>query len=312
MAVGYRKCAVVGLAIVALATAFAIPRSVAGGAGSVGDVYITSDASNVVRAYNGATGAFIGNHCAAVLGSGQLGIHFGPNNGLLLVGSFGGGVDEYNAATGGYIKTYAPTGGWQWAGIYAPNGNVYIGSMNTNDVIEYDAVTGAFVRVLCPVYGPADMAYGPNGHLYICSFLGGFVEEVHPVSGAIIGIYNLPAGEQANDIAFLPDGTFLVTAMGMNLCYHYSAGWALLGSFSGTGWARPHGIDISPANGNIYIVDGVTTQVHVFDPVTFTELNPAWRSPDPDDKIVDLEFRRDNRIVPVESKTWGAIKSLFN
>ena len=41
--------------------------------------------------------------------------------------------------TAAFSKTYNPAGGWQWAGLYVPSGNVYIGDMSTNDVREYDA-----------------------------------------------------------------------------------------------------------------------------------------------------------------------------
>lgn len=85
----------------------------------------------------------------------------------LLVGHFSGGVDEFDGATSAYIKTYNPAGGTQWSGIFAPNGNVYIGSWSTNDVREYDSATGALVGPLTPVYGPSDMRTGPNGNLYI-------------------------------------------------------------------------------------------------------------------------------------------------
>lgn len=279
-------------------------------AGGVGDLYITSDASNVVRAYTGGGGVYIGDHCSAVLGAGQLGIHFGRLNGRLLVGSFGGGVDEYNAVTGAYIKTYSPTGGWQWSGIYAPNGNVYIGSFNTNDIREYDVNTGAFVRVVCSVNGPAEMRIGPNGNLYICSFLGGFVLEVDATTGGFVNQWFLPFGSQANDVAFLPGGDILVSAMGTNVVYRYNSVFSIVGILAGTGWDRPHGIDIGPIDGNIYVIDGVTTQIHVFDPVTNAEINPAFRSPDPEDKIVDLEFRRDDRITAVESTTWTRLKTI--
>jgi hypothetical protein len=283
----------------------------AGAAGSIGDMYITSDASNIVRAYDGTTGAFLGNHCASVLGSGQMAIHFGTTNGRFLVGSLGGGVDEYDSASGAYIKTYSPGGGWQWAGLYVPGGNVYIGSMATNDVREYDSTTGAFFRVVCPANGPADMRIGPNGNLYICSYLGSHVQEVDVVTGNILGIWPQVPGDRSNDIAFLPNGNPLVTVMGSNVFYHYDNSWNLLGTYSGTGWFRPHGIDIGPNDGRIYIIDGVTTQVHVFDPVTFVELNPAFRNPDPEDKIVDLEFRPDYNPVPTRATTWSGIKSLL-
>jgi hypothetical protein len=280
-------------------------------AGGIGDAYVTSDASNIVRAYDGASGIFLGNHCASVLGVGQLAIHFGATNGRFLVGSFGGGVDEFSAASGAYIKTYEPAGGVQWAGIYAPNGNVYIGSWNTNDVREYDATTGAFIRVVCSITGPADMRIGPNGNLYICSYMGYFVQEIDPTSGAILNIINQPFGDRTNDVAFVANGDMWVTVMGTNVCHRYDSAYNYLGFVMGAGWQRPHGIDVHPSTGHVYIVDGVTTQAHVFDPVTLAELNPAWLSPNPGDKIVDIEFRRFDQPVPVFNSTWSGIKTLL-
>jgi WD40 repeat protein len=293
-----------------LAAASLAPAREAHAAGGIGDAYITSDASNIVRAYDGSSGAFLGNHCASVLGSGQLGIHFGTTNGRFLVGSFGGGVDEYDAASGAYIKTYEPTGGTQWAGIYAPNGNVYIGSWNTNDVREYDVNTGAFIRVVCGINGPSDMRIGPNGNLYICSYMNYLVQEVDPTSGAILNIIPQPFGDRTNDLAFMPNGDMWVTVMGSNVCHRYDSSYNYLGFIVGTGWFRPHGIDVHPSNGLVYIVDGVTTQVHVFDPNTLVEVNAAWRSPDPEDKIVDIEFRRFDQPTPTIPTTWSKIKSL--
>lgn len=310
MALTYRDLVQKTAGVALLALLATAPIALASGAGGVGDLYITSDASNIVRAYNGASGIYIGDHVGAVLGSGQLGIHFGLTNGRMLVGSFGGGVDEYNATTGAYIKTYSPGGGWQWTGIYAPNGNVYIGSMNTNDVREYDVNTGAFVQVLCSVNSPADMRIGPNGNLYICSFWGGFVQEVNANNGAPINQWFQPFGDQTNDVAFLPGGDILVSVMGSNVVYRYNSLFTVVAILAGTGWQRPHGIDISPVDGNIYVVDGVTTQVHVFDSATNVEINTAFRMPDPGDKIVDLEFRRDNRITPTLPTTWTRLKTI--
>jgi len=112
------------------------------------------------------------------------------------------------------------------------------------------------------------------------------------------------------DIAFLPSGEILVASWGPNVVFRFSPALAPLGTFSGTLWTRPHGIDISPHNGHIYVVDGVTTQVHEFDPVTFVELNAAWRAPDPEDKIVDIEFRPSSTVA-VQPTTWTTIKTQY-
>src|SRR5688572_136183 len=138
-----------------LSLAFLLAPAVAFAAGGPGDLYVTSDASNLTKAYVGTTGNVIGVAYTSVLGTGELGIHFGATNNRVLIGHFGGGVDEFNATTGAYIKTYNPTGGTQWAGLYGPNGNVLVGDWNTNDVREYNSTTGAFVQILTAVPTPA-------------------------------------------------------------------------------------------------------------------------------------------------------------
>jgi DNA-binding beta-propeller fold protein YncE len=286
------------------------PVSPAQAAGGIGDLYVTSDASNLVRAYTGTTGSFLGVFTASNLGLGQLAIHFGLTNNRVLVGHFSGGVDEFDASTGAYIKTYAPGGGFQWAGIYRMDGRVLIGSQTTNDIRVYDEVTGAFLSVLCPFPGPADMEFGPNGNLYVCSYTGTMVAEIDPMTGALLSSWPQSPGDRTNDIAFLPSGNILVTAMFSNVCYVYDPAYNLITAFAGTGWMRPHGVVISPHTGNILIADGVTTQVHEFDPVTFTELNPAFLVPGPGDKIVDVAFRPD-QASPVERSTWGGVKQLW-
>jgi DNA-binding beta-propeller fold protein YncE len=242
---------------------------------------------------------------------GQMALHFGESNGRALIGHLSGGVEEYDADTGAYIKTYNPSGGWQWAGIYAPNGNVYIGDHATNDVREYDSATGALVGVLTTIEMPSDMRIGPNGNLFICSYGGASVKEVDASTGAFVDQWSTPTDSRPNDIAFLATGEILVTSMGTNVCYVYDSAKNLLTSFAGTAWARPHGIDISPWNGHVYVADGVTTQVHEFDPVSFTEINPAFLVPGTQSKIVDVVFRPETEPVSIEPESWGVIKSLY-
>lgn len=287
-------------------------------AGGIGDLYVTSDASNVVRAYAGASGLSLGPHAASVApASGQLAIHFGAANGRFLVGHFGGGVNEFDAATGAFIKTYNPGGGWMWSALYRPSGNVLATATSLDKIVEFDGVTGAPLGVFATLPAstmPSDMRWGPNGHLYVCGYGNSTVFELHPVTGAILSAWSMPvAGDRCNDVAFLPSGQILVTCMGSNLCHRFGPGpaYPYLGSFAGTGWLRPHGIDISPVNGHLFIIDGVTAQVHEFDPVTFAELNPAFLAITSLDKIVDLEFRPASLPTEAKSTTWGRLKTLY-
>jgi DNA-binding beta-propeller fold protein YncE len=216
-------------------------------------------------------------------------IHTGGASGHVLVGSVTGGVREFDRMTGALINTFNPGGGWQWAGAWAPNGDVLIGDMSTNDIRRYNPITGGLIGVFSPVPGAADMTYGLNGHLYICSYMNNGVYEVQQNTGAVLG-YWATTLQRPNDIAFLADGRRIVTSMSDNLAHVFDSSWNQIATFAGTGWQRPHGIDISPNDGNIYVVDGVTQQVHVFDPTTYSELNANFLSTPT--KPVDIEFRR--------------------
>lgn len=256
------------------------------------NLFVSSDAFNIIGEYNPMTGAYTGPFTSSVNGIGQLGVKLNAAGTRMLVGHFNSGVDEFDAISGAFIKTYnGGPSGTQWAGLYAPTGGVYVTSWTTNDVREYDAVTGAFIRVVTPINSPSDMRIGPNGNLYICSFAGGYVMEVNAITGAFVNQWSQPANAQTNDIEFLPNGEVLVTAMRSNKVFHYDTSYNLLGTFTSAGWGNPHGIEISPFDGNIYVVDGITSQTHVFDPVTFTELNSAFLNPAPGAKIVDLAFQ---------------------
>jgi hypothetical protein len=306
-------CAARGVALAALViAALGATPVLAGPYGAAGDAYVTSDASNLLRQYDGTSGAYSGVFTPSTAASGQMAVHFGATNNRVLIGHLSGGVEEYNATTGAYIKTYNPGGGWQWAGLYAPNGNVLIGDMSTGDVRQYDSTTGAFISVLTTVPDPADMRFGPNGHLYICSFSGGYVKEVVFPAGTPAGFWPIPGGTQVNDIAFHPTtGEILITVMGLNKVFRFDVAHNFLGMFGNAGWGNTHGIDVNPATGNIFVVDGATGQVYVYDPVTFTELTPSFLNPTPGDKVVDLEFKRHSGATPTGSRTWGAIKHLY-
>lgn len=290
-------------ALAAPAPSLAVPP------GAVGDLYVTGDVSNTVRVYTGTGGAYLGIFTPTT--NAPLAIHFGTTNGRVLIGGFQG-VSEYDVATGAFVKSYGPVM-WQWAGIYRANGNVLVSETGTGIIREYDGNTGLPIGIFSIVPGgPSDMRYGPNGNLYVVLYSNTGVCELDPVSGAILSSWSLPVGSRGNDVDFL-NGEILVSALGTNLVYRYDSTPAhnLLGSFGNGSWGNTHGIKVSPHDGYIYVVDGVTAQVHKFHPTTFAEVNPAFLAPAPGDKIVDLEWRPATEPTPTTPSTWGRIKSLY-
>ncbi len=258
---------------------------------SVGNLFVTEEGPGNVLEYNGVTGAFVGPFSASPLSGNLMAIHTGGAVGDVLVGSAFGGVRRLDRNTGAVVQTYNAGGGWQWAGVWRPStGTVLIGDMNTDDIREYDPNTGALLGTFATgVNNPADMIFGPNGNLFVCSFAAGAgVYEIDGVTGAVVNQWGLGMGF-TNDIVFMPDGRRVVTAMGDNMAHVFDSGWNPITNFAGTGWGRIHGITISPHDGRIYAIDGLTTNVHSFDPVTYAEIDPNFASTDT--KPVDLEFR---------------------
>jgi len=297
------------LATLVLGAALAAPVSAS--TVNPGDLLVTSDATNVTNNYVGTNGLFQSAFTPSVSGLGQMAVHFHPTNGRVLIGHSSGGVDEFDS-NGNYLKTYNAGGGWQWAGVYAPSGHVLIGDMLTNTVRRFNPNTGALVGMLTPVPSPADMDFGPNGNLYVCSFYAGVVFEIDPLTGNVLNTIAPPSPSQPNDVAWNPaNGEMLISDFRASVVHRYSyPGYVLLGDFAGTGWITPHGVAISPHNGRVLAIAGNTGQVHEFDPLTYTELDPTFLSPDPGLKIVDLAFAPANP-TPVEKTSWGRIKSLY-
>ena len=297
-------------ALLALASLTMPVRPARAAFGGIGDMFVTGDVSNTVRSYGGVTGNFIGLFGAPT--NSPLAIDFGNTNGRVLVGGFAGGVMEFDAATGAWIKTYGGPA-WAWSGIYEASGNVLVAESATDQILRYDGTTGALLGLFAPIPGaPADMRYGPNGHLYVCTYTGGMVWELHPVTGNPISVWPLPPNTRPNDVEFL-NGEILVTAMGTNLVYRFDSTPAhnLLGTFGNPLWGNAHGIEVSPHNGHIYVVDGVTAQVSEFDPITFALLNGNVLSPAPGDKVVDIAFRPSGGATPATTTSWGRIKALY-
>lgn len=273
------------------AGALILSHAAAQGIAAVGDLYVTEEGTGEVLRHNGTTGV-LQDVFATVSGQQVMAIHTSDTIGHVLVGSTFGGVSERHRDTGALIRTYNASGGWQWAGVYARNGDVLIGDMGTNDVRRYNPSTGALIGVFGSVPSPADMRFGPNGNLFVCS-LGAGVYELDGDDGSLVA-QHAPGLAMTNDIAFLPDGRRIVTSMATNHAHVFNAGWTEIATFTGTGWGRPHGIDISPHDGDIYVVDGVSSNVHAFSSSTYVELDASFATID--SKPVDLEFRRPLRV----------------
>ena len=145
--------------------------------------------------------------------------------------------------------------------LFGEDGDLYVGSFNTNQVLRYDGSTGAYLGVFVSglsggLFGPdAGMAWGPDGHLYVPSFFNHRVLKYDQKTGASLGTF-IPSGlgglNNPRTIVFRSDGTVLVSAQGTNQVLHYAADGSFLGPFLSPKFNNVTGLAVSPLDGNLY------------------------------------------------------------
>lgn len=152
--------------------------------GPDGHLYLTSNVSNQVLKYDGATGEFLGVFVPA--GSGGLAqanaLVFGADGALYVGSSANSAVLRYRGPlqpnAGSFQDTFVPSGSGGLSGIaglkFGPDGDLYVSSRNTSSVLRFDGVSGAFrEEVAAPGEGglstTGGFAFDNAGHIYVAS-----------------------------------------------------------------------------------------------------------------------------------------------
>ena len=142
---------------------------------------------------------------------------------------------------------------------WGSDGNLYVGSLNTNQVLRFDGTTGAFLGTfIAGVDSPAvqGLMFRPDG-LYVLSRNAATVQRFDATTGALLGVF-IPAGSggltAAKGMTVGPDGNWYISS-GTNEILRYSATGAFLGAFVSAGSGglnNPRGLTFGP-DGNLYV-----------------------------------------------------------
>jgi hypothetical protein len=138
--------------------------------GPDGNLYVGNN-TNTVQRYNGSTGALIGTFITGPSDFAFGGMVF--NGGSVFVswiGGTGGSLVQYSASTGAQVSTIFSSfgnGNGPRAGVFGPNGNLYVPVWQSPDVALFNGTTFAFIGnvIVDSSLSPNSIAFGPGGEI---------------------------------------------------------------------------------------------------------------------------------------------------
>ncbi len=175
----------------------------------------------------------------------------------------------------GALVTAAGNGGMDRSTgmVFGPDGNLYVGSLNTNEVLRYDGATGAFLGAFVTagsggLVRPAvqGLIFRPDGRLYVASRDSSSVLRYDATTGAFLDTF-VPSGSgglsDPKGMIFASDGSLLVSS-GTNQVLRYDGvTGAYLGVFVAAGsggLSNPRSLAFGP-DGNLYVASAGGHQV---------------------------------------------------
>ena len=238
-------------ALIALAgSAVTLASGPASAAGEDDDValYVSSDDTNSVLAYDGETGALerkFARHGGLIEPEG---IAFGPD-GNLYVSSRSDEVLRYNGKKGKFIDVFASGHGLvDPAGIAfgGPDNDLFVSSGLTDDgrgnqILRFDGATGAFEAVVdlanaAGLDDPEALAFGRDGLLYVTSTpetAAGEVLRYDPATNSFVDKFVPAASSHIQDptgLVFGPDGDLFLSSAATSEVMRYDG---TTGAFKG-------------------------------------------------------------------------------
>jgi streptogramin lyase len=201
--------------------------------------------------------------------------------GDVYVGSNGGGIFQYDGATGAFVGVFASVPGTTFLGqAWGPDGDLYAAGTSQAgfgnwDVFHFDGNTGALLGTVVS-YHVGDFSlgkcitFGPDGDLYLDDWAKFQIQRYDGTDFSAKASYQGAPGVLGtpNGMTFTADGRLLVISGGAQQVVQFDTsadGVSLIGPFAGPfSAAQAQDLTFGP-NGNLFVSGGNSGGVMEFD-----------------------------------------------
>lgn len=226
---------------------------------------------NVVKRFNGLTGAYIDDFASGSGLGNPIDAIFGPDGNLYVCAHGSTSVHRYNGRTGQFLDTFvskeSSDGSVGPNGVtFGPDGNLYMSSKWTKEIKRFDGKTGAFIDNFVKKESggldtPAELLFGPGGNLYVASTHNNCVKIYDGKTGAYVR--DLLSGngismewQHSSIFCFGPDGLVYVSSCGSSQVKRFNGVTGqFIDNFIGADalGSAPAGVKFGP-DGNLYVL----------------------------------------------------------
>ncbi|MCB0216898.1 MAG: DUF11 domain-containing protein, partial [Chloroflexi bacterium] len=252
----------------------------------VQDLFVASEGSNQVKAYDGASGAFLGN---VINEATPYGLAFGPDGDLYVSSRTNQRILRRNSQTA--AVTVLASGIPDARGLAAaPHGDLYVAGLSGRFLRRYEggaSYVGVFAAVSpeglnCARY----MTFGPDrtadgfADLYVASEFSDDIKLYDGQTGAFVSVFaSAPDLDGPRDLVFGPDGWLYVSSYNNDRILRFNGAtgayegspyipspslsiWETLFGWDATGGLEgPEGLAFGPDDGLLYVASNQSNQV---------------------------------------------------
>ena len=210
--------------------------------GPDGNLYVASDLGGDIRAFDGATGAYLRTVASGL--ANPVDVKF-DGAGFIYVAEAGANrIDKINPLTGALLQTYTSGVNGAYSIAFTSSGDLLATNYNSNNVIKIDPMTGGSTVFATGFTQPSGITVGLDGRYYVADSAGPI--DVVGAAGGSASIWSsgqsLSAG--ATFMAFDAGKLFVTVSNGVD---YFDAATGQYTGFFSTGVGNTTGITVRPS-----------------------------------------------------------------